>query len=119
MCSFGQGLCQISWQLPLPLAQKLEAGNPERSAIRQPLCSPGLVRAKLCGTSEYLHSLPVEAKGQGGEKRETETDIHTHTHQRKTEMEQRQMEKKTEAETHRKERERRDGESRGERQRGR
>lgn len=52
---------------PLPLSEELEAGNPE-SLRKQPQHNPGLVRAKLCSTSEYLHSLP--GKGRQKEQRE-------------------------------------------------
>ena len=52
---------------PLPLSEELEAGNPE-SLRKQPQHNPGRVRAKLCSTSEYLHSLP--GKGRQKEQRE-------------------------------------------------
>lgn len=67
---------------------------------RQQLCNPGLVRAKLSGTSKYLHSLSVEGKGPGGGKGETETERQTYTSEkeRETEMEQRETETETQRE---------------------
>lgn len=64
---------------PLPPAEELEAGNPE-SLRKQAQCNPGLVRAKLCSPSEYLHSLPGE--GREREQRE-EKDRKIHTGRRK------------------------------------
>lgn len=104
MCSIGQGLCQIFWQLPLPLAQEWRLGT-QRGLQKVATLQPWLVRVKLCGVSEYLHSLPVEGKVQGGEKRETEKDRHTHIHQRRDrDRAERDGKKKTEIETHKEKR---------------
>ena len=72
---------------PPPLSEELEAGNPQ-SLRKQPQHNPGLVRAKLCSTSEYLYSLP----GKGREK-EQRDDRET-GRQTQREMENRETERK-------------------------
>lgn len=75
----GRGLVRCLGRSPLPLAEELEAGNPE-GLRKQAQRDPGLVRAKLCSPSEYLHGLP--GKGREKEQRE-EKDRKIHTGRRK------------------------------------
>ena len=74
----------------------------------QLLCSPGLVRAKLRGASEYLHSLLAQGKGQGGEKGETrqiqrqrhrQTDRHRQTYTHRRDRAEREGKKERETDT--------------------
>lgn len=80
---------------PLPLSEELEAGNPE-SLRKQPQHNPGRVRAKLCSTSEYLHSLP----GKGRQKSKEKTKTERYTGQEKTEKEREEEGEREETYTH-------------------
>ena len=72
----GRGLVRDLGSSPLPLPRNWRLGT-QRVCRRQPLSNPELVTAKLCSTSEHLHSLP----GRGTDReqrddRQTQTDTH-------------------------------------------
>lgn len=76
MCSCGQGPCQVSRQLPAPAGPGTGGLEPGEVCKRQPLCSPGLARAKLCDPCGFLQSLAGRGKVRE-EREERQTDIHT------------------------------------------
>lgn len=111
--ALGRGLVRDLGTSPLPLPRNWRLGT-QRVCRRQPLSTPELVTAKLCSTSEYLHSLP--GRGMDREQRE-DRHIQTDTHRAEKDREgERQAGREEEGEREKRQRER-DGETETERAR--